>query len=201
MKKYLIVGLALSAAVAMGAPRPVWAEHDGSGGGSEKHEKHHLAYGKFTAVNAQTGSVTIENKHGETTTVTVGANATIKVNGKAGALADVQVGMYGGVKMDENGTVLELRANDGGGDKGGKHQVFSGKVTAVNAQAGSITFTNGKTNESKTFTVAGDTKIQVNGKDGTLADVQVDMYGGAKTDETGKVLMVQAKGGGDYHKQ
>jgi hypothetical protein len=54
---------------------------------------------------------------------------------------------------------------------------FSGKVTAVDAKAKTITITPSARSggEAKTFTVTDTTKIEVEGKAGTLADVKMDM--------------------------
>lgn len=163
---------------------PVLANENGSPGrDSGAHANEKVFTGKFTVVDAAGGSVTLENKAGEKHTVGVPTDAKIEVNGKQGTLADIQVGMYGGVKLI-NDSVAMLRAQSAG--EGDKHRIFTGKVTAVDA--GSLTLTN-KAGESNTFAIPADAKFQINGQPGSLANAKVDMYGGVKLGEDGKTIL------------
>jgi hypothetical protein len=180
LKKLWVLGC-LGAAL---AASPALANETGSpgkDGGAHANEK--IFTGKFTAVDAAGGSVTLENKTGERHTVAVPADAKIEVNGKQGTLADVQVGMYGGVKLI-NDSVAMLRAQSAG--EGDKHRFFTGKVTAVDGA--SLTLTN-RAGESNTFAVPADAKVQINGQPGSLANAKVDMYGGVKLGEDGKTVL------------
>jgi hypothetical protein len=179
--------LGLCAALAWTMPQAAQAhgDDDKGSGDSGQHQKHIIFTGQVTAVNANNSTVTFTNKNNESKTYTIPAGTKIMVNGKDATLADVQVGMYGGVKSTEDGTPIMMRAESPNkGVKDSKH-IFTGQVTAVDANAGSITFTN-KNNESHTVTVTANTKIKVNGKEATLADVQVGMYGGVKMGADGK---------------
>jgi hypothetical protein len=61
-------------------------------------------------------------------------------------------------------------------------------VTAIDAKAGTITLSN-KEGQTQSFTISATTKIDVNGKPGTLADVTTEMYGGVLTEDGTPVLL------------
>src|SRR5437764_483774 len=102
--------------LALAGSRVVWA--GGDGGGAPAHE--HVFTGKFTAVDVAGASVTLENKNGETHTFTVTADTKVRVNDKAGTLADVHVGDYGGVKTGEDIKVAVMVGVHHGEPKGDK---------------------------------------------------------------------------------
>lgn len=147
-----------------------------AGGGAAQPEHKNYFTGKVTAVDAAAASITFTNKENVSHTYIIPAGIPIQVNGQAGALTAVQVGMFGGVKLaDDNKTPVGLMANQPESPK----NYFTGKVTAVDAAAASITFTN-KDNVSNTYIVPAGIPVQVNGQPGALAGVQVGMYGGVK---------------------
>lgn len=136
--------------------------------------------GKVAAVDAAAGNLTFTGKDKVTATYTVPAGIPFRVNGKAGSLADVKVGMTGAVKIAADGkSLLGLRLDT---------PELPGKVTAVDAVAGNLTLTN-RDKVATTYTVPAGIPIKVNGKDGTLADVKVGMIGGVKTGQDEKTLI------------
>lgn len=184
----LWIVLCAGAVLAVG---PVWANEgsDPHSGGSGKTGANHTIFtGKFTAVDVAGGMVSVENKAGETHTVSVPAGAKIEVNGKPAGLADVQVGMYGGVKLEgDPPVVVMLKAQSAGPSTTGEHKhVFSGIVTAVNGNSFTLTK---KSGEAGTFAVNGDTKIFIGNQPSAADAIRVDMYGYVRLTDDDKTVL------------
>ncbi|MDQ3813342.1 MAG: DUF5666 domain-containing protein [Armatimonadota bacterium] len=206
MRKFWTLGAALLVATSLSLP--VMAGEGGNQGGYNKvgnngkqgqYQDGQIFSGKVTAVNANNGTITFENpKQGTSQTFTVTANTKIQVGDNAGTLANIQVGMYGGARSQDGKTAVELRAsggNKGGGGQGGqgqaKESIFFGQVTAVNANNSTVAF-QPKDGAAQTFTIPASAKIQVQGQAGSLANVQVGMYGGVKLGGNNAVLEMRA---------
>jgi Cu/Ag efflux protein CusF len=87
--------------------------------------------------------------------------------------------------------VMALAAKTG---KTGKREGFKGKVTAVDATAHTITLTNKKSGETKTFKVGKRVKISVDKVKGKqLADISVGMKAKVKEGGKGQAEMIRAK--------
>lgn len=139
--------------------------------------------GQFTGVDTATGTVTLQNKHGEAHTFTVGAEAKIEINGKAATLTDLKTGMYGGVKLNAAGdTVLMVKAADAAQHSQAK--IYSGKVTKL--EGATVTLTN--KDGSATFTIPAGAAIQINGKPATVEALKLDMHGGVKLSDDGQTV-------------
>jgi hypothetical protein len=186
LKKFYV---ALCAGAAL-TVSPIWANEGYAPhpmGGDQSPAKYTIFTGKFTAVDAAGGSVSLENKAGEKHTVAVPANAKIEVNGKPAGLADVQVGMYGGVKLEgDPPTVVMLKAQSAGPANGEHKHMFSGIVTAANGNSFTLTK---KSGETGTFAVNADTKVLVGNQPSTADAIQVNMYGYVKLTDDDKTAV------------
>jgi hypothetical protein len=154
VKKLLILLLvAVTASVALGAAGPAVA----------KKNKHHAVHGQVQAVGAD--SLTLKLKNGSTPTIQVTPDTKIFVNGKPGALADIQVGYRALVRLKAaGGPAKAIRAHQ----PPAPGTVVRGRVDSVGTD--SITLKE-KDGTLVTILVNSDTKIHVKGKPGTLADI------------------------------
>jgi hypothetical protein len=189
--KYPIVVAVLVSLPVLLAPGVARADGSGKAGQHEPAKEHKIFTGRFDVVDVANSSVTLSNKEGGTRTVSVNADTRIEVNGKPAGLADIKVGMYGGAKLQgDSNTALMLRAGDAGGNA--QHVVFNGRFTAVDVEHSTVTLAN-KEGATKTVTTNAQTQIQVNGKAGTLSDIQIGMMGAVKLAGDGTtVLMLRA---------
>jgi hypothetical protein len=182
-KKSWMLVLALSGLLLSALPT---LAHDENGDSGKPAPSHTIFTGKVSAVDSQAATITLTNKTNESRNFTIPAATKITINGKEATLSEVKVDMYGGVKLDANGTPIELRAyvqplKTEPGDSSGKPATptkgFTGKITAVDAAAATISITN-RIGETRGFTLPAGIKIQINGQPGVLTDVTTAMYGG-----------------------
>jgi biopolymer transport protein ExbD len=128
-----------------------------------KKGKAHALTGVVQSVGSN--SITIKPKRGDSVTVQVNGDTRIFVNRKAGKLADIQVGFRALVKGKRGQPAKAILA----------HQppvpgtVVVGQVDSVGANSLTLKKRDGS---PVTIPVNGDTKVLVNGKAATLADVE-----------------------------
>jgi antitoxin component of MazEF toxin-antitoxin module len=163
----LVIGLVASFAVVAAGPAAAKKGHPKAAKAAKKGLKKGLNKRFVHGVVASVGSnsVTLTVKKGASVTIQVNADTKIVVNGEAGTLADIQVGYHAGAKLTARGgpaKVLRAHAPPAPGT------VVHGVVASVGPS--SITLTK-KDGSSVTVAVNGDTKIRVNGKAGSLADI------------------------------
>jgi hypothetical protein len=146
-----LIGLVASAAVIAASPA------------AAKKGKAHAVAGVVQAVGS--GSITLKLRKGATVTVQVNGDTKIVVNHKPGTLADIKTGYRALVKgkRGEPAKAIHAFAAPGPG------RVVVGKVDSVGSNSITLTKRNG---DSVTVPVNGDTKIRVNGKPGSLADIK-----------------------------
>lgn len=161
MKKLTILLLAAVTAVfALSVAAPAVAKKG-------KHHHAHALVGIVQAVGAD--SITLQVKKNKTVTVTVNADTKIVVNGQAATLADIQIGYRALVRGKKGEPAKLIRA----GQAPAAGTIVRGLVASVGSD--SITV---KTKDGTTTTIAvnADTKIHVNRKAATLADVKVGYH-------------------------
>jgi hypothetical protein len=156
----LLIGLVASFAVIAASPAGAKKGHPGA------HAKAHkrLIHGIVQSVGSD--SVTLTRKKGNPVTVQVNGDTRIVVNGKAGTLAEIQVGYRAVAKLPKAGgpaNVLHASAAPAAGT------LVHGRVDSVGANSITLEL---KDHSTVTIPVSGDTKIRVNGKAGALADVE-----------------------------
>jgi hypothetical protein len=130
--------------------------------------KRHGLHGIVQSVGSD--SVTLKAKKGDPVTVQVNGDTKIIVNGKAGALADIKVGYAAEARLTAAGGPAKiLRAHE----LPAPGTVVVGQVDSVGSN--SITL---KKRDGSTVTIPtnGDTKVLVNGKAATLADVEAGYH-------------------------
>ncbi len=135
--------------------------------------------GEVTAIDGNT--ITAENPHGEVTIITT-ADTEFEVNGKAGSLSDISVGMFVGAhgEKDDDGVVTADRVFAGdekperpeGGRRG---RGAGGEVTGISGSTITVENPRGEA----TIVTTADTEFEVNGKAGSLSDISVGMFVGA----------------------
>jgi len=156
----LLIGLVASLAVVVVSPAGAKKGHPKATKGA----KRHAVAGVVQSVG--TDSVTLARKKGDPITVQVNGDTKIVVNGKAGVLADVKVGYVALAKLAKaGGPAKVLRAHE----VPVPASVVAGRVDSV----GSNSITLKKRDGSMvTIGVNSETKVIVNGKAATLADVE-----------------------------
>jgi hypothetical protein len=164
----LITGGASTAGMAMAATTP--ALDHGRGPGRGPH-----AGGEVTAINGMT--ITVTNPRGSQDILTTSSTA-FTVNGAAGTLAGIAVGMYvhaeGTRATDGSFTATSVTASDEQPvpPAGGRGLHAGGEVTAINGMT--ITVTNPR--GSQDILTTSSTSFTVNGAAGALSGVAVGMY-------------------------
>src|SRR6266508_5875030 len=83
--------------------------------------------------------------------------------------------------------------------KGKGHGTVHGVVTGVDTTASTITLTVQKTCESATINVTDKTKIRVNGKPGTLGDIQAGYHAVVKLAKDGSAKRIHARAAHTRH--
>ncbi|MBA3717195.1 MAG: hypothetical protein H0W87_03070 [Actinobacteria bacterium] len=164
MKKIVslfLIGLVASFAVIAASPAGAKKGLPGADAGKGKKG---LIHGVVQSVGSD--SVTLKGKKGDPVTIQVNADTKIVVNGKAGALSDIQVGYRAAAKLSAPGGPAKLLRAHEPPEPG---TVVVGNVDSVGSD--SITL---KKKDGSTITIAvnSDTKILVDGKAATLADVE-----------------------------
>jgi len=126
-------------------------------------------------------SITLKLKDGSLVTITVNADTKIRVNGKAGALSDIETG-YGAVvrRASADGPAASINAYEAG-----RHKLLvRGVVDSVGSD--SITL-KGHGGATLTIAVTAQTIIRVGGKAGALSDIKAGY----------RALVLRAGAGGD----
>jgi hypothetical protein len=155
----LLIGLVASFAVI--AVSPAGAKKGHPKAAAKAHKR--LVLGTVQSVGSD--SVTLTRKKGGPVTVQVNGDTKIIVNGKAGTLADIQVGYRALAKLPKAGgsaKVLRAAAPHPG-------MVVVGTVDSVGSNSITVKKHNGST---VTIPVNADTRIRVNGKPGSLSDIE-----------------------------
>lgn len=161
----------------------------GGGTGSKTNAKGRIFTGRFVQVDGTNQTIELENKNGEKLQCTLSPTTKIILNERVATLADLKVGMYGGVQLSVDGrSVQMLKAVEAerAGDNGSK-RIFSGRVTAINCRERTIVLTN-KLGRPGVFLVGADTLIRVNGAPGTLEEIRPEMNAGVHIVEEGKPI-------------
>jgi len=127
--------------------------------------------GTITAVNAQAGTLTVQTPDGPLQ-LQVPANADIRLNGRSATLADLEVGDEARVtyRVNANGTntVLQIRATEA---QQPAPRTVTGTITAVNAQAGTLTL---ETRDGLLqLQVSANTDIRLDGRSVSLGELEV----------------------------
>ena len=166
----LAIALLAGAAIVFAQERPadVQGRHGGPGGRG--------VGGEVTSIDGST--IHVKDPHGEAAIVTNDSTEFV-VNGAAGSLADIKVGMFvhaqGEKSDDDTFTATRVFASDeqpqppGGRGVGGKVTSIDGSTIQVETPHGEAAIV---TNDS--------TEFVVNGADGSLADIAVGMFVGAQ---------------------
>lgn len=137
----------------------------------------HQARGKIERVNADQQQFTLKEDNGRELTFHAGRNARFDVNGKEAKLADLQQGQE--VTVTFRQMLTDIRAGQqnaqpdntqqGQGQAQG-HQI-RGQIEQVQAAQHQIRLRD-QSGKEHTFQVGQNTQVQVNGRNGTLADLQ-----------------------------
>jgi Domain of unknown function (DUF5666) len=116
-----------------------------------------------------TDSITVKPRKGDPVTVQVNGDTKIVVNHKAGKLADIEVGYRALIKGKRGEPAKAIRAYE----VPAAGTVVAGKVTSTGGDSITLQKRDGS---SVTIGVTPDTKILVNGKAATLADVETGYH-------------------------
>ncbi|MDD4888574.1 MAG: DUF5666 domain-containing protein [Phycisphaerae bacterium] len=126
--------------------------------------------GKVVSVNVDKGEVVVKPKEGADVTVTTNADTKVKVDGKDAKLADVKAGMGIEVKP-ATGVAASINAHT---PKPATGDVLKGTVVSVDAAAKTLVV-KPTTGDNVTVTTDADTKVKVDRKAATLAEVKAGM--------------------------
>ena len=154
MRKFVtlfLIGLVASVAVIEAGPA------------AAKKGKSHAIAGVVQAVGSD--SITLKPRKGAPVTVQVDAHTRIVVNRKVGTLADIEVGYRALVKGKRGEPAKAIRAYE----KPSPGKVVAGKVDSVGSDSITLKKRDGTL---VTIEVNADTRIRVNGKPGSLSDVE-----------------------------
>lgn len=129
--------------------------------------------GTVAGVDTNAGTLTVTpNGGGANVTLVVTPATEIQVNDTGATLADIQVGMPVSAEYDATSLVaFEIKA--GSGDDNQEDNEVEGTVASTDLTASTITITPSNGGSPVTLNVVSDTEIEVNGENGTLADIQV----------------------------
>jgi hypothetical protein len=174
MTKYLV--LAVLAVVLMGTATIAWAAQGGPEGRRGPGDRG--VGGEVTSIDGQT--IYVENPHGSASIITTD-NTEFVVNGEAGSLSDISVGMFAHApgEKDDNGNVTATRVfasdeapphpRDGEGRPG---RGVGGEVTSIDGQTINVENPRG----SASIITTDDTEFVVNDEAGSLSDISVGMF-------------------------
>ncbi len=158
---------------------------------ASKGKGHGTVRGVVAAVDTTASTITLTVQRScDTAVISVTDKTKIRVGKKAGTLADIQAGYRAVVKLAKDGSAKRIHAW-----AAHKRHVLHGKVTGVDTGANTLTLQLRKTCESVTVQVTDKTKIRVNGKKGSLSDIQVGYRAYvklAKDGTTGKRIHARA---------
>src|ERR671922_424037 len=177
MKRVFLV-LALVVATAVGTA----VAQANKGHGQHVGKGHGTVHGVVAAVG--TDSITLMNrKTCDTKEIDVSVDTNIRVNGKAGTLADIKEGDVAKVKLAKDGSAKNVKA--------WASRLLHGTVKALATD--SLTLKLRHSCEEPTVQVTPDTKIQVNGQKGTLADIKEGYRAHVKVGKDGNARWIKAR--------
>jgi hypothetical protein len=176
----LLIGLVASLAVIAVSPAVAKKGHPAASAAAKRHGLH----GVVQAVGSD--SVTLKARKGDPVTVQVNGDTKIVVNGKAGTLSDIQIGYIAEVKGKKGEPAKAIHAHEAPAPG----TIVVGKVQSVGTDSITLTKRDGS---PVTIGVTSDTKILVDGKAATLADVETG-YGAyvRRTSADGPAAVIRA---------
>lgn len=125
-------------------------------------------------------SITVKKEDGAEATYPVSSDARIYIQDNAAALADITAGMRVELVLNRDGMVIYIES---------KAETYRGKLTVVDSVYRSLTLQTEE--QEKTFTVAENAVITLNGAPAALADLAPGMKAGIKISD-GKVAEIKA---------
>jgi hypothetical protein len=191
MKKLvLVLALVLATSVGLSATAIASAQRTHAQPvAASKGKGHGTVHGVVAAVDTTASTITLTvQKSCDTAVISVTDKTKIRVNGKAGTLGDIQTGYRAVVKLAKDGSAKRIHAR-----AAHTRHVLHGKVTGVDTTANTLTLQLRKTCESLTVNVTDKTKIRVNGKKGSLSDIQVGYKAYVKLAKDGTAKRIQAR--------
>jgi hypothetical protein len=124
--------------------------------------------GKVVSVDTDKGTLVVAPRNGDNVTVATDKDTKVTVDGKDATLADVKAGLFVEVSP-ATGTAKTITA------RAPQAEGLRGKVVSVDTDKGTLVVAPHH-GDNVTVTTDKDTKIAVDGKDATLADVKADMF-------------------------
>jgi hypothetical protein len=133
--------------------------------------------GTVKSVDAAAGAVTITATKGDQKverTFAVAKNVKVAIDGKEAKLADLKAGTRVSVKLGEDRSTAVAIATENANPDVKKAAGASGTLKSVDAAKGTITIAATKRDASidRTYTIAKNVKVVVDGSEGTLADLK-----------------------------
>lgn len=193
MKKTWLV-LALVLAVATGAYGVALASAGtaAKATAASKGKGHGTVHGTVTGTDtvSSPNTITLTTFHKcDSVTYDLTTNTRIRVNRHSGTLLDIQPGMGVVVKLARDGTAKAIHAWTTH-----KHNILHGTVASVDTTANTITLTLKKTcATTEPLQLTATTKIKVNAKKGTLADIQLGYRALVKLNKDDSVRWIKAR--------
>ncbi|GAB4188754.1 MAG: hypothetical protein OHK0022_00820 [Roseiflexaceae bacterium] len=173
MKRFMVILMAVLALVLAGGATSASAAPGGRGPGGRGAGG---PGGEVTAVSAS--SITVNSPRGATT-ITTTASTTFQVNGAAGSLSDVKVGMFvraeGSAGTNSSFTATRVIASTEKPTQTGPRRPgrgIGGDATAIDGSTITINTPNG----ALKIVTSASTTFQVNGAAGSLSDIRVGMF-------------------------
>jgi hypothetical protein len=143
------------------------AQQEGQGRGQQAQ---HQARGRIERVNADQNQFTLKDQNGRELTFQAGRNARVELGGREARLADLQQGQE--VTVTYRQVLTDIRAGEQAGTGQQAHgNTVHGQIQQVQAAQHQIRLRDQKGKEH-TFQVGQNAQVQVNGRNGTLADLQ-----------------------------
>jgi len=154
--------------------------------------------GDVRAVDAASHKITVaaKGKDGQPAaekSYTVSGDAKIIVDGKPARLADVKTGAPAFLRLSADGKTAVAVVQGGKGTKDPpdqpKGRLFNGEIKMVDVSAGSVTLAGAKDGSERTFKLAPNAVIQINGKPAKLEEVKTGMRASVKLGDDEKTVV------------
>jgi phosphotransferase system IIA component len=131
----------------------------------------HTTRGKIERVNADQHQFTLKDENGREMSFHCGRNARVDVNGREAKLADLQQGQE--VTVNYRQELTDIRAGEKSAPAAQQEQgqTVQGQIQQVQAAQHQISLRD-QNGRERTFQVGQNAQVQVNGRNGTLADLQ-----------------------------
>jgi len=136
-------------------------------------------YDNVYSTPATVTTITILKADGTEASFPVTSNVRVYIDDQAAAIENVTPGLRVELVLDKEGTVVYIES---------KAESYRGKITVIDAVYGLTLLTQ---EGDKTFAVADDVQVIINGKQATLSDVKSGMKAGIKI-AGGKVAVIKA---------